>query len=85
MLPAGRRAIIERKSWPVPAIFGLIRKVGAVAQSEMDSTFNNGIGMIFVVGNKQADGVIRTLKTMGEKSFVIGEIRKGARGVTLRG
>jgi len=37
------------------------------------------------VGKKQADGVVRKLKTMGEKSFVIGEIRKGARGVTLRG
>ena len=85
VLPSGRRAVIERKSWPVPAIFGLIEKLGGVAQIEMDSTFNNGIGLILVVGKKQADGVIRTLTTMSEKAFVIGEIRKGARGVTLRG
>ena len=51
----------------------------------MDSTFNNGLGMILVVSNKQADSVVRALKSMGEKSFVIGEIRKGARGATLRG
>jgi len=85
VLPSGRRAVIERKSWPVPAIFGLIEKLGGVAQIEMDSTFNNGIGLIPAVGKKQADGVIRTLTTMSEKAFVIGEIRKGARGVTLRG
>lgn len=85
VLPPGRRAVIERGSWPMPPVFALIQKIGAVEQSEMDSTFNNGLGMIFVVSKKQADGVVRTLKTMGEKSFVIGEIRKGARGATLRG
>ncbi len=85
VLPHGRRAVIERKSWPVPAIFGLIKKLGGVAQPEMDATFNMGLGMILVVSNKQADGVIRTLKTMNEKYFVIGEIRQGARGATLRG
>ena len=41
--------------------------------------------MIVVVSKKQADGVARALKSMGEKSFVIGAIGKGARGVTLRG
>jgi len=76
--------VIERKSWPVPAIFGLIQKIGAVEQAEMDSTFNNGLGLILVVSKNEADGVMRALKSMGEKSFVIGEIRKGARGVTLR-
>jgi len=30
VLPHGRRAVIERKSWPVPGIFGLIQKIGAV-------------------------------------------------------
>ena len=43
------------------------------------------VGLILVVGNKQVDSVMRTLNTMREKAFVIGEIRKGARGVTLRG
>jgi phosphoribosylformylglycinamidine cyclo-ligase len=84
VLPAGRRAIIERRSWPVPAIFKLIQTIGAVARDEMDRTFNNGLGMILVVGKQQADGVIRLLKTMGEKCFVIGEIRSGARGATIR-
>jgi phosphoribosylformylglycinamidine cyclo-ligase len=84
VLPKGRRAVIERGSWPVPQIFSLIQKIGAVEQSEMDRTFNNGIGMILVVGARHADRVMRTLKNVGEKCFVIGEIRAGAREATIR-
>src|SRR5262245_53193890 len=42
VLPTGARAWIERGSWPVPPIFHLIQKIGAVAQADMDETFNNG-------------------------------------------
>jgi len=82
VLPNGRRAWIERDSWPVPPIFGLIQEVGHVAQAEMDRTFNNGLGMILVVGKKTADGVLGSLKRMNEKGFVIGEIRRGTRGAS---
>jgi hypothetical protein len=43
--------VVERTSWPVPPVFGLIQKIGGVAQPEMDGTFNMGLGMILVVGN----------------------------------
>ncbi|MSP39446.1 MAG: phosphoribosylformylglycinamidine cyclo-ligase [Deltaproteobacteria bacterium] len=84
VLPAGRRAVIERKSWPAPVIFSLIQKIGRVAQSEMDATFNNGLGMILVVGKRQADGIISALKAMGEKAYIVGAIQNGARGAILR-
>jgi phosphoribosylformylglycinamidine cyclo-ligase len=84
VLPSGKRAIIARGSWPVPPIFGLIQKIGAVAQAEMDATFNNGLGMILIVGKRQADALIRSLKALGEAAFVVGEIRNGTRGATLR-
>jgi phosphoribosylformylglycinamidine cyclo-ligase len=84
VLPKGRRAVIERGSWPVPPVFDLIQKLGRVAQAEMDSTFNNGLGLILVVDNKSADGVLRSLKQIGERAFVIGEIRAGLRGASMR-
>ena len=84
VLPRGRRAVIERGSWPVPPVFDLIQKLGRVAQAEMDSTFNNGLGLILVVDNKSADGVLRSLKQIGERAFVIGEIRPGLRGASMR-
>ncbi|MPZ75115.1 MAG: phosphoribosylformylglycinamidine cyclo-ligase [Deltaproteobacteria bacterium] len=83
VLPRGSRAVLNRNSWPVPPVFGLIKKMGSISQHEMDSTFNNGLGMILVVDNKQADGVMRSLRRMRERCFMIGEIRRGERGVDI--
>ena len=84
VLPAGHRALLRRNSWPVPPVFGLIEKIGGVPRAEMDNTFNNGLGMILVVGKRHADRMIDFLKQIGEKCFLIGEIRKGARGAEIR-
>jgi phosphoribosylformylglycinamidine cyclo-ligase len=83
VLPNGRRAWIERGSWPMPPIFDLIQKAGHVAQAEMERTFNSGLGMILVVDKKATDGVLSTLKRMNEKCFVIGGIRQGTRGASF--
>jgi phosphoribosylformylglycinamidine cyclo-ligase len=83
VLPTGRRAWIERRSWTVPPIFDLIQRSGKVTRAEMDRTFNNGLGMILVVGKKDLDGVERSLKRMKERYFIVGEIKKGERGVSL--
>jgi phosphoribosylformylglycinamidine cyclo-ligase len=83
ILPEGRRAWLDRRTWKVPPIFDLIRRIGRIPAAEMDRTFNNGLGMILVVGQKDLDRVARFLKKIGEEYFVIGEIRKGGRGVTF--
>ncbi|MGH7830092.1 MAG: phosphoribosylformylglycinamidine cyclo-ligase [Candidatus Binatia bacterium] len=83
VLPQGRRAWIDRRSWTAPPIFDLIQRSGRIARSEMDRTFNNGLGMILVVGKKDVEGVERSLKRMGEKYSVIGEIKKGKTGVSF--
>ena len=83
ILPEGRRAWIKRISWPVPPVFDLIQKIGRVSRDEMDRTFNNGLGMILVVGKQHVDGVTSLLKKMRERHFVIGEIKKGRREVTF--
>ncbi len=83
IIPQGRRAWVRRGSWTVPPIFDLVRKSGGLSQNEIDSTFNNGLGMIVIVGKREISAVERSLKRMGQKYFLIGEIKKGARGVTL--
>jgi len=83
VLPPDARALIHRDSWPMPPIFGMIAKIGAVPREEMDRTFNNGMGMILVVGEKAVDGAMRSLKQSGEKPIVIGEIRRGRRGADI--
>jgi phosphoribosylformylglycinamidine cyclo-ligase len=83
ILPEGRRAWIDRRCWPVPPVFDLIQKIGRVSRAEMDRTFNNGLGMILVVGKRHVDGVTALLKKMRESYFSIGEIKAGRRQVTF--
>jgi phosphoribosylformylglycinamidine cyclo-ligase len=83
ILPGGRRAWIDRQRWPVPPIFDLIQKIGRISQDEMDRTFNSGLGMVLVLGQQHVDGVTSMLNKMRERHFLIGEIRKGVRGVSF--
>ena len=39
--------------------------------------FNMGIGFILIVPEKEAKQVILSAKKLGEKAFLIGEVRKG--------
>jgi phosphoribosylformylglycinamidine cyclo-ligase len=47
-LPAGLAAELDRSTWAEPPIFGLISRLGRVADEEMLGTFNMGLGMVLV-------------------------------------
>ena len=79
ILPPTVSAWIRRTSWPSPPIFELIQRCGRLSQAEMDRTFNNGLGMILVVGKKNLGAVERSLRGMRESYFLIGEIRPRGR------
>jgi phosphoribosylformylglycinamidine cyclo-ligase len=84
ILPPGKLARIDRRTWKPPAVFGLIQKTGRISQDEMDRTFNNGLGMILVVAKANVDAVTRSLDKMSESHFLIGDIRNGGRGVSFK-
>jgi phosphoribosylformylglycinamidine cyclo-ligase len=48
-LPDGLGVRLDRRSWEVPAIFGLVQKRGLVADDEMFGTFNMGLGMVLII------------------------------------
>jgi phosphoribosylformylglycinamidine cyclo-ligase len=74
VLPKNSGAVIRRSSWPRPVIFQMIERLGKIEPSEMDRTFNNGIGMIAVVAASEANSVIRFLKRKKENCWLIGEV-----------
>jgi phosphoribosylformylglycinamidine cyclo-ligase len=80
VLPDGIEAIVRRESWPVPPIFDLIARLGRVSRTEMDRTFNNGLGMIAVVPSGQADAVLAHLRRLRTPAYLVGEVRKARRG-----
>lgn len=63
VIPPGLR-IRWSRAWPVPEIFGEIRKAG-VDQEEMERVFNMGLGMVLVVARDGAETVTRTLDENG--------------------
>jgi phosphoribosylformylglycinamidine cyclo-ligase len=77
VLPKDYDAIIETKSWRVPAIFELLQRNGKVERAEMYQVFNMGIGMAAIVSAKDAKIVARQLKAKP-----IGRIERGS-GITM--
>lgn len=80
VLPQGLGARIRRGSWPVPPIFRLIQRGGAVPDDEMYRTFNMGVGMIAIVAPPDLHEVEHSLERRGETSHLIGSVCRG-RGV----
>ncbi len=81
VLPEGRRAVIDRGAWPVPAVFGLIQDAAAVDDAEMRRAFNMGLGFLLVVAAADAARACARLAEAGERVYEIGEVVAGDRGV----
>jgi phosphoribosylformylglycinamidine cyclo-ligase len=82
ILPERTHAVIDRSAWEVPAIFQLLKAMGAVPDDDMLRTFNMGIGLIVASAAEHADSLIEGLAEAGEPGAVrIGEVREGGEGV----
>jgi phosphoribosylformylglycinamidine cyclo-ligase len=52
ILPENVSVQITRNTWPEPPIFGVMQKLGNVADDEMFRTFNMGIGMVVICADE---------------------------------
>ncbi|MFT3983418.1 MAG: phosphoribosylformylglycinamidine cyclo-ligase [Lachnospiraceae bacterium] len=83
MLQDGMRAVINRDSFEVLPIFSLLQESGNISDEMMYNTYNMGIGMMLVVEECDAAGTMAALQRAGEKSYRIGMIEAGEKGVTI--
>ena len=83
MLSEHTHAVIEKDSYPVPPVFGMLAREGQVEEKMMYNTFNMGIGMIVAVDAKDADKAMEAMRQAGDTPYVIGQIKAGEKGVTL--
>ena len=83
--PEGLRAVLDRGTWPVPAIFGEIRRLGRVTDEEMARVFNLGLGMVMTVDPDSADDALDALGAAGVEGAVVGRVDEGHRGVEFTG
>ena len=71
---------VDLDALTVPPVFGWLRRVAGLDESEMLRTFNCGVGMVVVAAAARADAVMAALATAGERPFVLGAVEKG-RGI----
>lgn len=83
MLPDGARAVIDKSSYEVPAIFKLLAEKGNIAEEMMYNTFNMGIGMVIAVDSEDKEKALEAIEAAGETAYVVGHIEAGEKGVTL--
>jgi len=83
MLPEGVRAVIQKDSYEVPAIFRLLQSEGNIDEKIMYNTYNMGIGMILAVDPADAERAMDVLRGAGEVPYRIGQVEAGDKGVVL--
>jgi phosphoribosylformylglycinamidine cyclo-ligase len=86
VLPEGLCAQIKLGSWPRSELFAWLQTQAGIDDTEMNRTFNNGIGMVVVVAAQAAQACATTLRSMGEQVHVVGDIQLRGNGpaVVLR-
>jgi phosphoribosylformylglycinamidine cyclo-ligase len=89
VLPDTVVATIDRATWTPQPVFDLVRRVGDVAQPDLERTLNCGVGMVALLPAEEAATALTLLDGHGVRAWVCGEVvaAEGSAGgsVELRG
>ena len=66
---------MEKPSYEVPPIFGLIQKRGSINERVMYNTFNMGIGLVISLAEEFKEQSLEILKSLGEEVYEIGRVK----------
>ncbi|MCM1057371.1 MAG: phosphoribosylformylglycinamidine cyclo-ligase [Firmicutes bacterium] len=83
MLPEGIRAVVEKDSYQVPAIFRLLQRTGGIEEQMMYNTYNMGLGMVLAVDAADGDKALNVLEAAGETPYIVGRCETGEKGVVI--
>ncbi|MEQ9363270.1 MAG: phosphoribosylformylglycinamidine cyclo-ligase, partial [Leptospirales bacterium] len=62
IIPEHLIARVDRGAWTVPPVFDRIQAAGSIAEKEMFSVFNMGMGLVLAVAPELADALLDELK-----------------------
>jgi phosphoribosylformylglycinamidine cyclo-ligase len=85
VLPQNVDAVVNRATWKPQPIFDLVQAKGRIEDSEMESTFNMGVGMFAIVSAEDADRALACLAGRGVDAWQAGEIIEGTGEVHMIG
>jgi phosphoribosylformylglycinamidine cyclo-ligase len=83
VLPGDLSVRLTRSCWPTSELFAWLQRTAGIDSAEMNRTFNNGIGMVVVVGAAHAQATAQTLRMAGEQVFDIGVVAQRGAGASV--
>jgi phosphoribosylformylglycinamidine cyclo-ligase len=73
-LPLHLGARLDPLRWRMPSVMRLVGALGGLADDEIRSTFNGGIGMVVVVAPSAIDATLAAIREQGIDAAVVGEV-----------
>ena len=82
VVPHGLVAELDRGTWTPAPVFAMIAQRGRISRTEMDKTFNMGVGMVAVVAPEDVDRALAILTARHLHCWVLGTVNKAGKGAT---
>lgn len=79
VIPHGLIAEVDRGTWTPAPVFTMIAQRGRVRRTEMEKTFNMGVGMIAVVAPEDTTRALAVLTARHLDCWVLGTVCKGGK------
>ncbi|OAX44443.1 phosphoribosylamine--glycine ligase [Rhizopogon vinicolor AM-OR11-026] len=85
VLPKGMGVYVDASAWQLPPVFRFLMQHGVIEPLEMARTFNNGIGLVIIVGREHVERAMEVLQGSpgGAAVYRIGEVTDQS-GVEMR-
>ena len=78
VLPSGVQLRIDRQTWALPPLFTYLQEQGQVPASDLERTFNCGVGMVVIAPAQSVTSALALLRKQGHQAWEIGEISPAA-------
>jgi phosphoribosylformylglycinamidine cyclo-ligase len=80
VLPPELTVTIDRSTWSLPPVFGLVQETGSVSRDDLERTLNCGVGMVALTAADDADAALTLLAEQGIDAWVAGSVEVASDG-----
>lgn len=85
VLPRGLVIDIDRSTWAPPIVMQVLAAAGKLRLSQVEDSWNMGVGMVLLVSKDEAENTIRALSGFGHPTWQIGVVGTLAENQKKRG
>jgi len=76
VLPVGMAVDVDRSTWTPPSVMQVLADAGGFQVSQVEDTWNMGVGMVALVESQHASAVTQSLQESGHRAWQIGVVEK---------